>query len=166
VTDAQASEKLWFEPCCCGLLSRSAAVNNDGALLHPCFRATAALPRAKIRAPKGATAGSEWRAFVDQIWIDGRAPTHLCVTARGSTRTTARSISAERWATSKQMGRFEQNVADRADVVSSIELASAKGVAIQTGTASACSICSKQGRKKESSDNKPELHHKGLSTMH
>jgi hypothetical protein len=54
------------------------------------------------------------------------------------------------------------NVADRADVVSSIELASAKGVAIQTGTASACSICSEQGRKKESSDNKPELHHKSL----
>jgi hypothetical protein len=66
----------------------------------------------------------------------------------------------------KATATIAPNVADRADVVSSIELASAKGVAIQTGTASACSICSKQGRKKESSDNKPELHHKGLSTMH
>ena len=66
----------------------------------------------------------------------------------------------------KATAAIAPNVADRADVVSSIELASAKGVAIQTGTASACSICSKQGRKKESSDNKPELHHKGLSTMH
>jgi UDP-N-acetylglucosamine enolpyruvyl transferase len=141
----------------------------------PSSRATAALPRAKIRAPKGCNRRERKLGLRGELlWIRyGSMGEHRRTRAsqredqRGQQRAaSARSVGPRRnkWVVLniQATATIAPNVADRADVVSSIELASAKGVAIQTGTTSACSICSEHGRKKESSDNKPELHHKSL----
>ena len=44
-------------------------------------------------------------------------------------------------------------------------MTSAIVVAIQTGTASTCSICGEQGKKKKRSDNEHKVHHKRLSAL-